>query len=54
MDGNGGRISYMLNMTSDPKMDMERLHKKMDKCEHVVINILDFCRKAIPYAKEHN
>lgn len=54
MDATGGRISYMLNVTFEPVFDREKLERKMDKCDHIVLNIINYCRHVIPYAKEHN
>lgn len=53
MDQDGGRISYMMNLTYEPEVDWNKLDRKIEKSDHVVINTLNYCRKAIPIAKKY-
>jgi len=52
MIDDGGRISiYMAYATFEPQVALEWLEPVMAASDHVVINIINYCRRLIPVAK---
>ena len=55
MDGQGDRISIYVNpATFEPDIDLTRLENLIANCDVAVVNIINYCRHALPIAKTHN
>jgi acarbose 7IV-phosphotransferase len=55
MDENGQRLSvYMAHAPSEPALDLARLEPEIAQADHVMINILNYCRHLLPIAQRHN
>jgi acarbose 7IV-phosphotransferase len=55
MNDAGGRISMMLVPgTFEPEVDWSRIEPLIVRSDCVVLNIRNYCRKAIPLLKKHN
>lgn len=53
MDNNGSRISIYTNDSSfEPQIDFEKLKMHINTNNHIVLNIINYCRYLIPYIKE--
>jgi acarbose 7IV-phosphotransferase len=54
MDENGQRLSvYMAHAPSEPALDLARLEPEIAQADHVMINILNYCRHLLPAAKRY-
>jgi sugar/nucleoside kinase (ribokinase family) len=52
MDKNGGRVSiYTSYVTFEPQMDLKELAERVGSCDIIVLNIMNYARKLIPFAK---
>ena len=53
MDKDGRRISiYIAYSTFEPELDAKRLEMEVQKCDYLVMNIINYTRKMIPAAKK--
>jgi acarbose 7IV-phosphotransferase len=54
MDENGQRLSvYMVHAPREPTLDLARLEPEIARADHVMINILNYCRDLLPASKRH-
>ena len=54
MNDAGGRISiYAAHATFEPDIDLDRLETEIARCDVLVLNIINYCRRLIPLAQRH-
>jgi sugar/nucleoside kinase (ribokinase family) len=55
MDEAGGRISsYASHASFEPEFDIDRLAVEIERCDILVLNIINYCRQLIPLAQKYH